>query len=243
MRLRPWLFTVSAAATVLALPGWSEVEDETPLAITDLRFDVAMVPETKDPHLKYNMPGFSAEESVSGLDLGVRLDLGLVKSVTRLEPYGGLIVGVFFFDTQQSGDELQPGVRIDPYMTGPIKFGAMGADVLVGYAYAFNRIVHAEIAGFYGYGNSTVSDSGVQAGAPDNRTGDTGHGTYHEYGLRIGLHATSEDLGLQGMIGFNWLRAHARDHTHFNTTAGVLDIEYTIDQVGIEPYVGFGMRF
>jgi hypothetical protein len=211
--------------------------------VFDLNVSVGLAPATQDVQSSYHDDnGGSATETVEGLDIGLRLQLGMTKSVYDLSPQGQVLLAVNGIYSQQSGNEVAFGVR--PYNSiGPIKLGVLAVQLGVGYAHWLGESTHLEILPFIGFGRADISDVGPGA-TSGSTVSDDGHGPYHEYGFTMGLyHMTGPSKIVLG-IGFSYFRAHAEGDPDFVLVGGgKLHQHIEIDQVGVSPWLSLGMRF
>lgn len=222
------------AGTLLAAPA-SEV--------FDVRINVGVAPPTEQPQITYrDSGGGSAAEDPSGLDAGLRLQVGMVKSVYDLSPQGQCLLSLHGIYGQQSGSEVNAGVR--PYDSlGPIKLGVLAVQFGLGYAHWFGDSTHLEILPFIGFGSAGISDTGPGE-TTGSKTTDEGHGQYHEYGFSMGLYRVVGASKIVAGIGFSYYRAHSEADLEFNLVGGGKLYEHVeIDQVGVSPWVVIGMRF
>jgi hypothetical protein len=230
---------------VATVHAHAEDADLAPDVISDLRLLVAMVPGTKPVHAHVSQPfdGFDAEDTVSGLGLGVRFELGYYRSFADLNPRGSLFGGFALFDTQQSGDEITDGRGRNSPLIGPIKLNAIGVDLFAGYAVPLSKGTHLEIGPYVGFGTAAISDSCLFVGSTTTSGESTGHGRYREYGGRLSLLYTSSDNSLQAAIGLSYFGSHSSAKMTFDTPQGIKNETITIDQSGFEPYLAVGLRF
>jgi hypothetical protein len=213
--------------------------------VFDLRVSVGLAPATQDSQVSYHDDnGNTASEGVEGLDIGMRLQLGMTKSIYDLSPQGQVLLVLNGIYSQQSGNEVAPStVRLYP-MTGPMRLGVMAVHLGVGYAHWLGESTHLELVPFLGYGTANIRDAGVSANDPTQRVSDDGHGQYREYGFTMGLyHMTGPSKIVLG-IGFSYFRAHAEADPDFNLAGGGKLYEHVeINQVGVSPWLSLGMRF
>lgn len=222
------------AGTLLAAPA-SEV--------FDVRVSVGVAPPTEDAEVSYqDSSGGTASENPEGLDLGVRVQFGITKSVYHLSPQGQVLLTLNGIYSQQRGEEVPENTR--PYSsTGPMKLGVLAFHAGIGYAHWFGQSTHLEILPFIGFGTADISDAGPGP-TTGSRTSDDGHGQYREYGFTMGLYHVTGAAKIVAGIGFTYFRAHAEGDPEFNLVGGGKLYQHVeIDQVGISPWISLGMRF
>lgn len=211
--------------------------------VFDVRMSVGIAPPTDNPQITYgSTSGGTASENPDGLDLGIRLQLGLTKSVYELSPQGQLLLSLNGVYSQQKGDEVAIGVR-PVSSTGPIKLGVLAVQFGLGYAHWLGEASHLEILPFVAFGGADIRDSGPGS-TPGSKVSDSGHGRYNEYGFTMGFyHVTGPSKIVLG-IGFTYFRAHSEADLEFNLVGGGKLYEHVeIDQVGVSPWISLGMRF
>jgi hypothetical protein len=222
------------AGTLLAVPAAD---------VFDVSISAGIAPPTENPQISYHdTSGGSASENPDGLDLGLRLQLGITKSVYDLSPQGQVLISFNGIYSQQSSDRVAVGSRPEN-STGPIKLGVMAVQLGVGYAHWFGEATHLEILPFIGYGTADISDAGTGA-VSGSTVSDDGHGRYREYGFTMGIfHVTGPSKIVLG-IGFTYFRSHSEADPTFNVAGGGKLYEHVeIDQVGVSPWLSLGMRF
>jgi hypothetical protein len=209
----------------------------------DFRLDVGAVPVTRPVQEGLaTQSGFSAQQNLGSLGLGIRVDLGAYKAVVANKDYGTLVVGLSLFDAQQSGDPSNTTVRYG--LTGPIKLNALGVDISVAYAYSLTPNFHIEIGPFAGIGTATISDSDIVAGSSNVSHEESAHGVYREFGGRLWFIYTSRNNNFQAHLAIAYYGAHAAANIQFNLINNDLGSDHlTIDESGISPSIGFGYRF
>ncbi len=235
---------IAAFAAGLCAP-LSAVDDPFDV-FNDFRLDVGAVPVSRPVQegIFQNQAGsgFSANQNLGSLGLGIRVDLGIYKALAANKDCGTVVVGLGFFDAQQSGDANNPAARGNA-LTGPIKVNAIGVDISVAYAYPLGHNFHVEIGPFAGVGSAQISDSDLVPGSTTVSSEQSAHGVYREYGGRLWLIYTSRNNNFQAHLAVAYYGAHASANIQFNTAGGTLEDHLTIDESGISPSVGFGYRF
>src|SRR5271154_5916635 len=160
-KLGPGLIAAFAASLCAPLSALDDPFD----VFDDFRLDVGAVPVSRPVQEGLaTASGFSANQNLGSLGLGIRIDLGVYKALTANNAdTGTVVVGLSLFDAQQSGDPNNPNERFG--LTGPIKLNALGVDISVAYAYPLSRNFHIEIGPFAGVGTATISDSDLISGS------------------------------------------------------------------------------
>jgi hypothetical protein len=240
-KLGPGLIAAFAASLCAPL---SALDDPFDL-FNDFRLDVGAVPVSRpiQEGLSANTVGFSENQNLGSLGLGIRVDLGIYKAITANKDYGTVVVGMSLFDAQQSGDATNPNERAG-VLTGPIKLNALGVDISVGWAFPITRNFHIELGPFAGVGTASITDRGLLAGSNTATVDESAHGVYREYGARLWFIYTSHSNNFQAHFAIAYYGAHAAADIHFNLVGGgVLSDHLTIDESGISPSIGFGYRF
>lgn len=211
----------------------------------DFRLDVGAVPVSRPVQEGLSAPqiGFSQNQNLGSLGLGIRVDLGIYKAITANTDYGTVVVGLNLFDAQQSGDPNNPAER-DGSLIGPIKMNALGIDLSLAWAIPLSRNFHIEIGPFAGVGTAAIEDRDTYIGATNGQSGkETAHGVYREFGGRLWFIYTSRSNNFQAHLAIAYYGAHAAADIHFNIASGTLSDHLTIDESGVSPSVGFGYRF
>lgn len=212
--------------------------------IGDVRLTVALVPPTKDAHVEYANQGSSFSETTGGASFGVRVQAGLAGELMPIGQSARLVGSVnLFYSQQSSGDEVSPGSRLVG-STGPVKLGAMGANVFAGLAFSFTAKTHLEIGPFFGFGKASITDSGIGTSGPNSRTTEKGTGDYLEYGATVAIYSVSETGGVVFGAGISYFGSRSKADLRFNLSDGSkLDEHVEIDQSGLMPYITIGLRF
>ncbi len=229
-------FTASLCAPLAAVDDPFDV-------FNDVRLDVGVVPVTRPVQEGLaTQSGFSANQNLGSLGLGIRVDLGIYKAITANTGYGTLVVGLGIVDAQQSGDRNNVNARFG--LTGPVKLNALGADISLSYAYPLTPNFHIEIGPFAGVGTATISDSDIVAGGSTISHEESGHGVYREFGGRVWFIYTSRNNNFQAHVMIAYYGAHAAANIQFNLINNGLGSDHlTIDESGVSPAIGFGYRF
>jgi hypothetical protein len=231
-------FTASLCAPLVAVDDPFDV-------FNDFRLDVGAVPVSRPVQegLSASSVGFSENQNLGSLGLGIRVDLGIYKALSANTDCGTIVVGLGFFDAQQSGDTTNASQRAG-VLTGPIKLNALGVDLSVAYAFPLGHNFHIEIGPFAGVGTAQITDRGEYYQG-NGATGDaSSHGVYREYGGRLWFIYTSRNNNFQAHLAVAYYGAHAAANIQFNIVqGGVLSDHLTVDESGISPSVGFGYRF
>jgi hypothetical protein len=238
-KLGPGLIAAFAASLCAPLSAADDPFD----VFNDFRLDVGAVPVSRPVQEGVaTQAGFSANQNLGSLGLGIRVDLGLYKALTANKDYGTVVLGLNLFDAQQSGDATPYSQRYG--LTGPIKLNAMGVDISVSYAIPVTRNFHIEIGPFAGIGTATIADSDVIASNTTQSDEESGHGVYREFGGRLWFIYTSRNNNFQAHLAIAYYGAHAAATIQFNLINNGLGSDHlTIDESGVSPSIGFGYRF
>jgi hypothetical protein len=222
-----------------------DAADEAPDQIGDIRLAVGTVPASRNIQEGVSVPaaGFAATDTLAGLNVGLRVDLGIYQAIRPSTGSGAVVIGINLFDAQQSGDSYANNPRFGA-LVGPIEMNAIGADVSVSYAFALSRGWHVEIGPFAGIGSANITDRDLIVGSTTDSTIVGGHGVYREVGGRVSIFYTSHDNSFLVHLGIAYYGAHASANFTFTGATGDLIHEsFTIDESGISPSLGFGYRF
>lgn len=219
--------------------------EETPDQIGDIRLDVGVVPASRNVQEGVSVAGttFSGTDSLPGLDIGLRVDLGMYRTLSDMTDGGTVVIGLNVFEAQQSGDSNQNNPRYGA-LVGPIEMNALGVDLSISYAIALWRGWHVEIGPFVGIGSADITDRALIVGSTTVSESEGGHGVYREFGGRLSLFYTDRDNGLIFHIAIAYYGAHTSANFTYTAASGDLVKEsLTIDESGISPSIGFGYRF
>jgi hypothetical protein len=217
---------------------------DAPDRINDIRVSFGVVPSSRNVQESAWQPatGIGNSESLPGLSVGLRVDVGYYRALSALTSTGTLVIGVGFFDAQQSGDADQGATRDG--LVGPIAINTVGADLSLAYAYPLSHGWHLEIGPFAGIGSAHIQDR-----APDaNNNADSvvigGHGIYREFGGRLGIFYTSLSNHFLVHADVAYYAAKASDNFQWlPVSGGVVNESLSVHDSGFSPSLGFGYRF
>lgn len=214
----------------------------------DLRVSLLRAPETENVDVSYSMGNVGAYGSTDSIDAGWRFEAGLVTSIHELSPNLHVIGGVWFFYSDQENDAVAPGSREISVMTGPMNYTTMGIDLYLALNLKMGHYFEAELGPVVGLGTTRYTDSGVEAGDPDGRVEETGHGEYEEIGLNLAVLVRNTSRSVVVGLGVRYLGSHGEAENSFRTeddngNAGEMVQQVEIYQHGFMPYVTVGATF
>lgn len=237
-------------STLLVVIGGLGLAHASELHPIDLRVAVMLAPKTEDVDMSYRVGSTGVGGETDSIDAGLRFEVGLVTRITQISPSWSLIGGGWFFYSDQKNDEVDPGDRELPFMTGPMEYTTMGVDLYVAVSLKMNNYFELEFGPFVGIGSARYTDSGVEGGNPDGRVEETGHGDYEEAGLNLTLIIRTTNRAGHLGLGVRYLVSHGEADNSFYLYDGNggfaeddLDQHVDIYQRGFVPYLEFGLTF
>jgi hypothetical protein len=219
----------------------------------DVRFTTLLLPKTDNVDATYRVTyanaGGTAESQ--SIDPGLRFEVGLVTRLTEFAPGVSLVGGVWAFYGNQESDEVDAGEREVPIMTGPMSYTTLGVDFYLAVAVDFTPNLGMEFGPLVGFGTTTFSDRGVEAGNPDGRVEENGHGDYEEVGLNLQFIARTTSRDVQVSLGVRLMSSVGEASNSFNLYDPDTDTDYPgglkqdveIRQNGFAPYLSVGISF
>ena len=236
--------------TLLAVIGGLGLVQASELHPIDFRVTLMLAPETEDVDMTYRAGNVGVGGSTDSIDAGLRFEAGLVTRITQLSPRWSLVGGGWFFYSNQENDEVSPGSRELPFMTGPMEYTTLGVDLYVAVNLRLNNYFEMEFGPFVGVGSSKYTDSAVQADNPDGRVEETGNGSYEEAGLNLALLIRTTNRAVHVSLGVRYLVSYGEADNSFDTedsqgniTVNGLKQHVEIYQRGFAPYFSAGLTF
>lgn len=241
----------SLTATMLlsAAVGASTASEATPI---DLRVALLALPESDSVETTYYAPEFNYSHSgkTDTMDLGWRLEAGLVGRLHELSPRWSLVGGIWAFYGNQEASEFGPEGRDIPGQTGPMEITTLGIDLYLALALQVNPYLDVEVGPFVGLGTAKISDVGVGASGSDSRVEESGSGDYEEAGLSFTVLAHDTSRTFVFGLGLRYLVSYAEADFSFDVGDGQgnsypngLKEHVEIRQSGFMPYLTLGMSF
>lgn len=237
-------------STLLAVVGAIGLAHASELHPIDFRVTLMMAPETEDVDMTYRVGNIGVGGSTESIDAGLRFEAGLVTRIAQLSPRWSLVGGAWVFYSKQENDEVNPGSREIPGMTGPMEYTTLGVDLYIAVSLQLNQHFEVEFGPFVGVGSTKYTDSGVEAGDPDGRVEETGNGDYEEAGLNLALLVRTTNRAVHVSLGVRYLVSYGEAENSFDTqdaegnvTVNGLKQSVEIYQRGFAPYFAAGLTF
>ncbi len=216
----------------------------------DLRVSLMMAPETENVEMTYRVPGYGVSTSSESIDAGWRFEAGLVTSFNDPTSDFRLVGGAWFFYSNQESDEVAPGQRELDDATGPQEYMALGVDLYLALNVRLTSYAEVEFGPFVGIGTTRYSDRAVEAGNPDGRVEETGHGDYEEAGVNLAIILRPRSKSFLVSLGVRYLASYGEaenawdtEDSEGNTVKDGLTQEVEIRQHGFTPYLTVGLTF
>lgn len=225
MRILPVLF--------LAIGGCVAASETRPV---DLRLTLMLTPESEPLDVSYTSSTGNGNSGVSDpLDVGYRVEAGLVTRIIELTPATSIVGGGWvFYGEQESGASGDLGGT----MVGPRSYLVLGIDLYLAWRVQFSRHVGMELGPVVGAGTTRFSDRrSTGAGSPPVE--EVGHGDYEEAGMNLQFLIRNTSRSFLLALGVRYLVSHGEADNSF----GDLVQEVEVDQRGFAPYLSLGTTF
>jgi hypothetical protein len=203
----------------------------------DVRFAVMLNPETEGVYGTYRLAdGGGSAGTGDHLDMGYRVEVGLVTRLVQWTPQLALVGGgwVFYADQESSGSTVIGGV-----VSGPMSYLTLGVDLHAALEARLNPWFSLEVGPVVGVGTTRFSDTVAVVGDAASASEETGHGEYVEAGLNLGVFARNTRGTALFSLGLRYLVSYGEADNRF---AG-LEQDVEIRQHGFAPYVMAGLTF
>ena len=237
-------------STLFALLGGFALLHGSDTHPIDLRVSLMMAPETENVDMTYRAGNSGISGETDSIDAGLRFQVGLVTRIARMTDTFTLVGGAWFFYSDQETDEVEPGEREIPGVTGPMEYTNMGVDFYVAVNARLNQYFEVEFGPFVGIGATSYTDRGVKAGSPNGRVEESGSGDYEEAGLNLALLIRNASHSMFVSLGLQYLVSHGEADNAFDTVdedgnrvVNGLKQHVEIDTRGFAPYLAVGLTF
>jgi hypothetical protein len=201
----------------------------------DLRLTLMLTPETEPVEASYvSSAGSGSSVTSDRLDIGYRVEAGLVTRIVELTPASAIVGGGWvFYGEQESGASGDLDL-----MVGPRSYLVFGIDLYIAWRVQFSHHVGMELGPVVGAGTTRFSDR-MSTGSGSPPVEEVGHGEYEEAGMNLQFLIRNTSRSFLLALGVRYLVSRGEADNSFGDTVQEVEVR----QHGFAPFLSLGTTF